>query len=214
MTPPKTDFVKAQRHLSRRDQVLRRLIRAVGPCTLRLLPNRFACLAHSIIAQQISTKAAASIRARLLQTLGVKQITPVDLLRTSEAELRSAGLSAAKTRYLLDLAERVHKKTVPLSQLHRFPDEDVIARLLPVKGIGTWTAQMFLIFSLGRTDVLPVDDLGLRVGVQRQYGLSEPPGRAQLAELAEPWRPFRSVATWYFWRSLGKVPQSDNGRDK
>jgi DNA-3-methyladenine glycosylase II len=97
---------------------------------------------------------------------------------------------------------------VPLDDIHALDDEEVIARLVPVRGIGRWTAQMFLIFSLGRLDVLPVADLGLRVGVQRHYGLREPPAPARLEELAEPWRPYRSVATWYFWRSLGPVPQS------
>jgi DNA-3-methyladenine glycosylase II len=207
-------FAKAQRHLSRRDRVLQRLIRTIGPCTLRHNPDRFLSLVNSIISQQISTKAAASIRARLAQVVRAGRVTPANLLRTPEATLRAAGLSAAKTRYLLDLARHVHKEMIPLADLHEFPDEEVIARLIPVKGIGPWTAQMFLIFSLGRTDVLPVDDLGLRVGVQRQYGLKEPPGRAQLAELAEPWRPYRSIATWYFWRSLGNVPQSGNGPDE
>src|SRR5205814_7678125 len=115
--------------------------------------------------------------------------------------------SASKARSVRDLAEKVQSGTVPLQALPALADEEVIARLLPVRGIGRWTAEMFLIFSLGRLDVLPVDDWGLRVGVQRQYGLAEPPGKARLAELAEPWRPSRSIATGYFCRRVGVVPQ-------
>ena len=102
----------------------------------------------------------------------------------------------------------MHNQTVPLDRLHELPDEEVITLLVPVRGIGRWTAEMFLIFSLGRLDVLPVDDLGLRVGIQRQYALEEPPTKARMLELAAPWRPYRTIATWYFWRSLGTVPQS------
>jgi DNA-3-methyladenine glycosylase II len=123
-------------------------------------------------------------------------------------DLRSVGLSANKVRALCDLAERVRNETLPLDLLHELPDEEVIGQLVPVWGIGRWTAEMFLIFSLGRMDVLPVDDWGLRMAVRREYGLPEPPEKARLLELAEPWRPYRSIATWYFWRSQGVVPQS------
>jgi DNA-3-methyladenine glycosylase II len=209
MTLSPETYRKAQRHLARRDAVLKRLIARVGPCTLWFEPDGFAALARSIIAQQISTKAAASIRARLEQTLAPRRLSAAGILAASDEALRGAGLSAAKARSLRDLAEKVRDGTVPLKRLHTLPDEEVIARLVPVRGIGRWTAQMFLIFSLGRLDVLPVADLGLRVGVQRQYGLSEPPPPATLEELARPWQPYRSVATWYLWRSLGFVPQSE-----
>jgi DNA-3-methyladenine glycosylase II len=205
-------FPKAQRHLARRDPVLKKLIRLVGPCTLRHNPDRFGVLARSIISQQISTKAARSIGARLEKLLAPQGIQARKIARTPVDKLREAGLSAAKARYLLDLAEKVHRGDVPLDALHDLPDDEVVAQLIPVKGIGRWTAQMFLIFSLGRYDVLPVDDLGLRVGVQRQYQLSELPDRYQLQEIGEIWRPYRSIATWYFWRSLGSVPQSDASR--
>jgi DNA-3-methyladenine glycosylase II len=202
-------FARAQRHLSRRDAVLKRLIGAVGPCTLYHDPNRFAVLARSIISQQISTKAAASISLKLRQALAPEGITPKGILAAPPETLRAAGLSASKARGLVDLAEKVHDGTVPLDELHDMEDEEVIDRLIPVFGIGRWTAEMFLIFSLGRLDVLPVADQGLRAGVRVQYGLKEIPARAQLEELALPWRPYRSVATWYIWRSLGSVPQSD-----
>ena len=207
--PPLPVFTKARRHLARRDAVLKRVMQAVGPCTLRHNPDGFAVLVQSILSQQISTRAAASIRARLESMLAPAGITPARLLKTSEVKLRSAGLSSSKVRYLLDLADKVHCRDVPLDALGDFTDDEVIASLLPVKGIGRWTAQMFLIFSLGRLDVLPVDDFGLRAGVKRQYSLPDLPSRASLTELAEPWRPYRTVATWYFWRSLGFVPQSD-----
>jgi DNA-3-methyladenine glycosylase II len=200
--------VKARRHLARRDPVLKRLIAGVGPCTMRHDPDGFAALVRSIIAQQISTKAAASIHARLVQALGERGLQPPALLALTDEELRGAGLSASKVRSLRDLADKVHSGTVPLGRLPDLTDEEVIACLLPVRGIGRWTAQMFLIFSLGRPDVLPVDDLGLRAGVRQAYELADLPGREALTELAEPWRPYRSVATWYFWRSRGFVPQS------
>jgi DNA-3-methyladenine glycosylase II len=203
-----SEFVKAQRYLARRDPVLKRLISALGPCTLWHDSNRFAVLARAIIAQQISTKAAASIRQRLQQVLAPEGITPAGILAASTDTLRAAGLSAGKVKALVDLADKVHQKAVPLDDLHQMHDEEVITWLVPVYGIGRWTAEMFLIFSLGRLDVLPVDDRGLRVGAQIQYGLPDVPSKARLQELAEPWRPYRSVATWYFWRSFGAVPQS------
>ncbi len=202
------DQTKARRHLARRDPVLKQLIAAVGPCTLRHEPDGFAALVRSIVAQQISTRAAASIHARLLAALGRRRVRPAALLALSDQELRAAGLSASKARSLRDLAEKVHGGQVPLQRLPELTDEEVIALLVPVRGIGRWTAQMFLIFSLGRPDVLPLDDLGLRAGVQQAYALPDLPDRAALTALAEAWRPYRSVATWYFWRSRGFVPQS------
>jgi DNA-3-methyladenine glycosylase II len=210
MVLPRTanPFGNAQRHLARRDPVLRRLIASVGNCTLRHDPNRFGVLARSIIAQQISTKAAASIGRKLAEALAPAGMTPEAIRAAPPETLRAAGLSAAKGRALVDLAQKVHSGAVPLSNLHDLDDEDVIARLTPVYGIGRWTAEMFLIFCLGRLDVLPVADRGLRVGAQLHYGLAEVPDRARLEELARPWRPYRSVATWYFWKSFGFVPQS------
>ena len=164
---------------------------------------------RAIIAQQISNKAARSIGAKVVAAVGPKGLTPKAVLKTSTDALRAAGLSTAKERSIRDLAEKVHGKIVPLDHLEEWSDEEVIEHLLPVRGIGRWTAEMFLIFSLGRLDVLPVHDLGLRVGVQRQFGHAEQLPKDQLVELAEPWRPYRSIATWYFWRSLGGVPQSE-----
>ena len=202
------DFDEAQRYLGRRDPVLKKLMAQVGPCTMRHDPDHFAVLARSIISQQISTKAAISIGAKVLRTLAPATLRPAAILATADQALRGAGLSSNKTRSLRDLAEKVHYGVVPLHELHAMNDEEVITRLLPVCGIGRWTAEMFLMFSLGRMDVLPVGDLGLRAGVQRQWGLTELPDKATLVALGEAWRPWRSVATWYVWRSFGPVPQS------
>ena len=199
---------QARRHLSRRDPILREVIRFIGPCTLQHNPDGFAVLVHSIISQQISTKAAAAIRTRLGNLLGPKGVTLSGLRKASDQMLRAAGLSAPKVRSLRDLADKVHWGEVALGGLDRLTDEEIIDLLVPVHGIGPWTAQMFLIFSLGRSDVLPVADFGLRAGVQRQYKLRMLPDKNRLMELGEPWRPYRSIATWYFWRSLGAVPQS------
>jgi DNA-3-methyladenine glycosylase II len=201
-------FRKARRHLARRDPVLKRLMRLVGPCTLQPEPDGFAVLVRSVIAQLISTKAAASIHARLLATLGKAGLIPAAVRKAGEAKLRAVGLSRTKALALLDLAERARSGALPLADFPTLSDEEVIGHLVPVRGIGRWTAEMFLIFSLGRMDVLAVDDFGLRAGVRDHYGLAELPGRAFLRAHAEPWRPYRSVATWYLWRSRGFVPQS------
>src|SRR5262249_30899777 len=153
------DPAKARRHLARRDPVLKQLMGTVGPCTMRHEPDGFAALVRSIISQQISTRAAATIHGRLLEALGKRGLQPPALLALSDEQLRTAGLSASKVRSLRDLAEKAHTEVVPLGRLGELTDEEVIATLLPVRGIGRWTAQMYLIFSLGRPDVLPVDDL-------------------------------------------------------
>jgi DNA-3-methyladenine glycosylase II len=202
------DHRAATRHLARRDGTLKQLIRTVGPCTLACNPDHFSVLAQSILSQQISGRAAKAITARLLQAMPRRSFTSAGLLRLSDEQMRAAGLSANKARSLRDLAEKVQSRLVPLRRLHHMHDEDVIAHLILVRGIGRWTAEMFLIFSLGRLDVLPVDDFGLRCGVRDVYGLAELPDKKSLLQRAEPWRPFRSIATWYFWRSRGFVPQS------
>lgn len=199
---------KARRHLARRDDVLKTIIRQVGACTLAPNPDHFGLLARAIISQQISTKAALAIGGRLKKSLGRRGITPRAILAAPAATLRAAGLSANKALALRDLAEKVHTRVVPLKKLGEMDDEAIIDCLVEVRGIGRWTAQMFLIFALGRPDILPVDDYGLRAAAQKHYGLKELPKRHVLTELGAPWQPYRSVATWYMWRSLGGVPQS------
>ncbi len=201
-------YRKAARHLARRDPVLEKVLDGVGPCTLQVHPGGFHVLVRAIIAQMISTAAALTIAGRLEALLGQQGFTPEGLLALDEQRIRSVGLSGAKARALLDLAARVQDGRLPIDDLPRLSDEEAIARLVEVRGIGVWTAEMYLIFSLGRADVLPVGDFGLRAGVRECYGLEELPGRAELRRIAEPWRPYRSIATWYIWRSRGAVPQS------
>jgi DNA-3-methyladenine glycosylase II len=201
-------YPAARRHLVRHDPVLKGVIATVGDCTLQPGGDPFSLLARAIVAQQISTKAATAISGRLLKAIGPRKLTAAKILAAPDELLRGVGLSANKLRALRDLAEKAQSKSVPLAKLHELQDEEVVEKLVPVYGIGRWTAQMFLIFGLGRPDVLPVDDYGLRAAVQRHYTLAELPKRDALTELAERWRPYRSVATWYMWRSLGGVPQS------
>jgi DNA-3-methyladenine glycosylase II len=189
-------------HVHKADPVIRPIIEVVGPITLRPARDRFAVLVRSIISQQISTAAAKTIRARLEALLKPRGLSPANLARQSEAKLRAAGISRQKASYLADLARKVDDGTVPLELIGRLSDEEVIAKLTQIKGIGRWTAEMFLIFSLGRLDVLPVDDLGVRAAMRNLYGLSELPGKKQCHELAAPWRPYATVGSWYCWRSL------------
>jgi DNA-3-methyladenine glycosylase II len=206
----------ALRHLNRRDRILKQLIRRVGPCTLRRSADLFAALVRSIVAQQISTKAAASISQRLIDGPCKGALSAQAIVDCEDEILRSAGLSGAKSRSVRHLAEMVHSGTLRLDELSTLADEEVIAQLIPVRGVGRWTAQMFLIFSLGRPDVLPVDDFGLKVAVQRQYGLEAMPEKKHIEEVAAPWRPYASIATWYMWRSLDPVavaePKKEAGK--
>jgi DNA-3-methyladenine glycosylase II len=204
-----TIYGKARRHLGRRDPILKQLMSVVGPC--RLQPNHgdpFALLVRSIISQMISTKAAAAILEKVKATAGDGGLTPARISALAEAELRSAGLSGAKVKSLQTLATRALSGEVPLSRLHELTDEEITSHLLPLPGIGVWTIEMFLIFGLGRLDVLPVGDLGVRAGARDVYKLAELPTPAELRAIAEPWRPYRTIGTWYMWRSRGAVPQS------
>lgn len=177
------------------------MIVLVGPCDLRPRKDRFGVLVRAIVGQQISGKAADSIAARLLEKTG-EPYQHEAILALADEELRSCGLSPQKVRYVRGLAEHVRDGKVRLDRLHRMDDEAIIESLTQVPGIGRWTAEMFLIFCLNRPDVLPVADLGIRTGLQKHHGLDDLPAPRQCVELAEPWRPYRSVAMWYLWRSL------------
>jgi DNA-3-methyladenine glycosylase II len=196
------EIQQALRHLRREDPVMRKVIRKAGPFAMRLRRNRFQSLVFSILGQQISGKAAASIRARLIEHLKPEQISPQTIARLTPATLRTLGVSPQKSGYLLDLAERVLSRELRLDQISRMPDDEVIEALVQVKGIGVWTAQMFLIFSLGRPDVFPHDDLGVRSAIRNLYGLDDLPTKEVSHKIATPWRPYASVASWYCWRSL------------
>jgi DNA-3-methyladenine glycosylase II len=178
-----------------------RLHAVVGPCKLRARqPTPFRALARSIAFQQLSGKAAATIYGRF-EALLDGEVTPETVLAASYDDLRSVGLSDAKTRSIIDLAERVSDGTVPIDRLGRLNDEELIERLVVVRGIGRWTAEMFLIFQLRRLDVWPVDDLGVRKGYAKAFGLREMPTPAELAFHGDAFRPYRSVAAWYCWRA-------------
>jgi DNA-3-methyladenine glycosylase II len=159
-------------------------------------------LVCSIISQQISGYAAASIIRRLRKLAGPGGLRAATLAKFSIAELRSVGLSPQKASYVTDLVQKVNDGTVNLRQIGRLSDEQAIEQLIQVKGIGRWTAQMFLIFSLGRLDVFPHDDLGVRSAIRNNYGLADLPDKETAIEIAEPWRPFSSIASWYCWQSL------------
>ena len=201
------DYPKARRILARRDPILRDLMRRHGPCGLADSQHTdpFQALVHAIISQQLSTKAAATIAGRVDALLDGLPI-PARVAAVSDAQLRSAGLSGQKVSYLRDLCARIADGSLPLDALDRMPDEDVIAALTRVKGIGRWTAEMFLMFRLHRPDVLPVGDLGIVKAVQRAYRLRTLPSPTRLLRLGESWRPYRSVACWYLWASLSNVP--------
>jgi DNA-3-methyladenine glycosylase II len=201
------DYARAQRLLSRRDPVIRELMRRYGPCGLAEAQHAdpFRALIHAIISQQLSTRAAATIEGRF-RALFDGAPTPSQVVNAPDAQLRAVGLSAQKIRYVRDLCQRVEDGALPLTALSLMPDEEVIAALTQVKGIGRWTAEMFLMFRLQRPDVLPVDDLGIVKAVQRAYGLRKTPTARRLIRLGESWRPYRSVACWYLWASLDNTP--------
>jgi len=195
------DIRKVRRHLRAADPVMKKIIDAVGPFTLGLERNRFRMLICSIISQQISGSAAASIFSRLRKLVG-PGLTAANIAKFSIDELRSVGLSPQKASYVADLVKKVNDGTVNLRQIGRLSDEQVVEQLVQVKGIGRWTAQMFLIFSLGRLDVFPHDDLGVRSAIRDNYGLNDLPDKETAIKIAEPWRPYSSIASWYCWQSL------------
>jgi DNA-3-methyladenine glycosylase II len=199
---PSARWAAAVRHLRRVDPHLRAIIDRIGPCRLEPHPDRFGALVRSIISQQISSKAATSINQRLAAH-GGEPHRPRRLIELGEPVLRSAGLSGAKARYVLNLAEAVDSGHVPLDDIDDSWDEPkIIANLTSVKGIGVWTAEMFLIFVLNRPDVLPASDLGIRAAIKDRHGLAELPKPRECFALAEPWRPYRTIASWYFWRRV------------
>lgn len=188
--------------LRRGDPQLKAVIDRVGPFRLKRQTNRYQSLLRAIIAQQISTAAARSIWNKLEQAAGTSRPTPESIARLSDPQLRGVGISPQKLGYVRSLTDHVLDGKLRLAALHRLPDEEVIEELVQVKGIGLWTAQMFLIFSLGRADVLPHGDLGIQTAIRRVYELNELPKRDSCERIARPWRPYSTVACWYLWRSL------------
>lgn len=200
----KIDYARARRHLMRQDPVLGTLIKQIGPCELAQTRrvDRFAMTVRSIVAQQLSAKAAMTIHDRLVDAVGASSVTPETVLALDAERMRACGLSWAKVASVRDLATKVLDRSLALESLDRLDDDAVIEALTTVKGIGRWSAEMFLIFRLGRPDILPVGDVGVQRAMRRLYGLRKHPSPARMTALARPWRPYRSIACWYLWRSL------------
>jgi DNA-3-methyladenine glycosylase II len=202
------DYAKARRLLARRDPVLRDLMRRYGACGLAKAQHTdpFKALVRAIISQQLSTRAAATIASRVEALFADGHPTPAGMAAIADERLRACGLSTQKLTYIRDLCQRILDGALPLDALDRMSDDEVIAALTQVKGIGRWTAEMFLMFRLHRPDVLPVGDLGIVKAVQKVYGLRKVPTADRLVKIGEPWRPYRSVACWYLWASLENAP--------
>ena len=199
-------------HLRRVDPVLARVIDAVGPCrfTVRDTGSHLDHVLRAIVYQQLSGSAASTIHGRVVALYGGASPTAAQLLDTPEDSLRAAGLSRQKIGYLKDLAQRVHANDLPIDDLHELDDTAVIEALTRVKGIGRWTAEMFLMFRLGRPDVLPDLDLGIRKAIQRAYRLRRLPNSERVHAIGAAWSPYRTIASWYLWRSL----EVDDGRPR
>ena len=197
---------EALAHLRASDPVMRELIERLGVIDVTLEPDLWWSLVDAIVSQQVSIYAAAAILGRIAALGANGRPTPAEMVGLDDEALRGAGLSRPKVRYIKDLAQRWVDGSLDDARIPAMTDEEVIAELTKVKGIGVWTAEMILIFTLGRPDVLPVDDLGIRAAAQQLYGLPERPGKAELLRLGEPWRPWRTLASRYLWRSLGKTP--------
>ena len=204
MPPDKVDYArKARIHLSKADPILARIIAEVGPVGIQPRRERFQALARAIIFQQLAGAAASAIYGRFVGLFpGVEFPSPEQVLAKTDAELRAVGLSEKKALYIKDLAAHIRDRKL---DFHKFPtmtDEEIIEHLIMVKGIGRWTAEMFLMFNLGRPDVMPADDLGVQNAIKRHYRMRQRPNRKRLLKHAERWRPYRTAAAWYLWRSL------------
>ncbi|AKJ28669.1 DNA-3-methyladenine glycosylase family protein [Caldimonas brevitalea] len=198
----------ACKHLARRDRVMRKLIPQFGEARLQSRGDAFTTLARSIVGQQISVKAAQAVWDRFADLMSgpTNRIPPAQVLEVPPETLRTAGLSARKVEYLRDLASHFASGAVHVRQWSSMEDEAIIEELVAIRGIGRWTAEMFLIFHLMRPNVMPLDDIGLLKGISVNYFSGEPVSRAEAREVGEAWAPFRSVATWYIWRSLDPLP--------
>jgi DNA-3-methyladenine glycosylase II len=199
----------AGQHLAGADPVLAPLVQMYGACTIRPHTDYYRELVESIIGQQLSVKAAASINYRFIELFNGTLPTPSAILEKSHDELRSAGLSGAKARYVQDLAQHVLDEKLEFSKFDTMSNENIAQELITVKGIGEWTAHMFLMFCMGRLDVLPVGDLGIRSGIKKLYGYENLPGPEEIRSLAikNSWHPYESVASWYIWKSLDNAPK-------
>jgi DNA-3-methyladenine glycosylase II len=201
-TPPY--WVDACKHLVKKDRVMRRLIPKFGDACLKTRGDAFITLARSIVGQQVSVKAAQTVWERFVAL--PRQMAPANVLKLKVDDMRAAGLSARKVEYLVDLALHFHSGSVHVQSWEDMDDEAIIAELVAIRGIGRWTAEMFLIFHMMRPNVLPLDDVGLVNGISHNYFSGDPVSRSDVREVAAAWAPFCSVATWYIWRSLEPLP--------
>jgi DNA-3-methyladenine glycosylase II len=207
-----TTILEAEKHLTAHDKKLAPVIATYGPCTIRPHQNYYQELVESIVSQQLSIKAGAAIIKRFIALFGETFPAPEAILGKTVEELRTAGLSGAKANYIRDLAQHVVDGKVKFDHLDALSNEEVITELVAVKGIGEWTAHMFMLFCMGRMDILAYGDLGVRNGVQRLYGLKQLPSREDLEAVAKKyhWHPYESVACWYIWHSLDNMPAVEN----
>jgi DNA-3-methyladenine glycosylase II len=193
---------QAVRHLKTcDDRTMRAIVHSVGPCRMEFGDPSFHSLAEAIVYQQLNGKAAVTIFKRLAALAG-EPLNPEGILKLTDEQLRGVGLSKQKTSYLRDLSERTHRGDLQFSRLPELPDEEVIEHLTQVKGVGVWTAHMFLMFTLRRPNVLPTGDFGIRMAIKKHYKKRKLPNPIQMEKIARPWEPYRSVACWYLWRSL------------
>ena len=188
----------------KKDPKLAKVINRVGKYQIKLTRNRYESLVEAIITQQLAGSAAKSISKRFRALYTSRFPKPIEVLKTSDAKLRKTGLSGMKIKYIKELSKKIESRELKLNTLSRLSDEEIVSELTQVKGIGRWTAEMFLIFTLGRQDILPVGDLGLKKGIQLLHSMPELPKEDVMEEIAESWRPYRTVATWYLWKSLQK----------
>jgi DNA-3-methyladenine glycosylase II len=195
---------EARKHLARKDRVMKRLIPQFGTACLQSRGDAFTTLARSIVGQQISVKAAQSVWDKFAAL--PRRMTPANVLKLKVDDMRLAGLSARKIEYLVDLALHFDSGAVHAESWREMEDEDIISELVGIRGIGRWTAEMFLIFHLMRPNVLPLDDVGLITGISKNYFSGEAVSRSDAREVAAAWNPYCSVATWYIWRSLDPLP--------
>jgi DNA-3-methyladenine glycosylase II len=192
---------KAINHLKKSDPILRAIIERVGPCRMEFGEPVFHSLAEAIIYQQLNGKAAVTIFNRFA-TLAGEPVTPEGILKLTPENMRAVGLSKQKSSYLFDMAERASRGELDFTRLPDLTDEEVIKHLTQVKGVGVWTAHMFLMFTLKRPNVLPTGDFGIQMAIKKHYGKRKLPKPLQMEKIARPWEPYRSIACWYLWRSL------------
>jgi DNA-3-methyladenine glycosylase II len=199
----------AEEYLAQHDKKLAPVIKASGPCRLKPHTDHYGELVGSIVGQQLSAVAAGTIWRRVMDLFDGKMPTPEQLIKIDDQKLRDVGLSWAKVRYVKDLAQHILDGRLDLEHVSTMPNEQLIEQLTAVKGIGEWSAQMFMMFGLGRLDILPTGDLGIRKGMMQLYGLKELPDPAQMITVANKnhWHPYESVASWYIWQSLDNNPQ-------